>query len=153
VYGQIYIDQATLTQAQWKEIGVTANDKLAPYAQYIGTTYQGNYEAVAHSPRAIFYHMDYLSERLYTSPSGQRGRINLSYVNNPQLNQLLEKQRGQYNQAERKATIKEIETICAEQYYIPFSTITRTIFWDHDIENRLKTHFAGIFLLRAWRER
>jgi ABC-type transport system substrate-binding protein len=153
-YGQTYLDEATLTQAQWKEIGVTANDKQIPYAQFISTAYQGNFEGISHNSRAISYFMDYLSEWLFTSSSGQRGRLNLSWVNNPQLNQLLDKQRGQLNVSERKATIKEIEALVAEeQYYIPFSTITRTIFWDANIENfRPKTHFAGVYPLKSWRE-
>ena len=155
VYTQAYVDMATLTQAQWKEIGVNAVDKQAPYAQYIGTTYQGQYEGVAHSPRAIFYFMDYLSERLYWSAAGQRGRINLSYVNNPQLNQLLDKQRGQFNEAERKATVREIESICAEaQFEIYFSTNTYGYFWDPDIENyRPRSFFSYVFPVCAWRER
>ena len=155
VYQQSYVDIATLTQAQWKEIGVTAVDRPAPYAQYISTTYQGNYEGIGHSPRAVFYFMDYLSERLYTAPSGQRGRINLSYVNNPQLNQLLDKQRGQFEVAERKKTVTEIESICAEeQYEIYFSTDTRTYFWDPDIENlRPRSFYPYVFPVRAWRER
>jgi ABC-type transport system substrate-binding protein len=99
--------------------------------------------------------MDYLSERLYTSPSGQRGRLNLSYVNNPQLNQLLEKQRSQFNETERKATVREIETICAEeQYEIYYSTSTYGYFWDPDIENyRPRSFFPYVFPVRAWRER
>ena len=99
--------------------------------------------------------MDYLSERLYTAPSGQRGRINLSYVNNPQLNQLLDKQRGQFDIAERKKTVTEIESICAEeQYEIYFSTDTRTYFWDADIENfRPRSFYPYVFPVRAWRER
>ena len=155
VYTQPYVDTATLTQAQWKEIGVNVVDKQQPYAQYIASTYQGQYEGVGHSPRSVFYLMAYLSERLYTSSSGQRGRINLSYVNNPQLNQLLDKQRGQFDVAERKKSVTEIETICAEeQYEIYYSTDTRTYFWDPDIENYRPTHwYPFVFPIRAWRER
>jgi ABC-type transport system substrate-binding protein len=155
VYTQAYVDTATLTQQMWKQIGINVVDKQAPYAQYISTTYQGQYEGVGHSPRAVPYYIDYLHERLYMSSSGQRGRINLSYVNNPQLNQLLDKQRGQMNVNERKATIREIETICAEeQYEIYFSTDTRTYFWDRDIENYRPTlFFPYTHVMKAWRDR
>jgi ABC-type transport system substrate-binding protein len=155
VYTQAYVDTATLTQAQWKQIGVNVVDKQAPYAQYISTTYQGNYEGVGHSPRAVTYFMDYLAERLYWSSSGQRARINLSYVNNPQLNSLLDKQRAQFNVNERKATVREIETICAEeQYEIYFSTDTRTYFWDKDIENyRPTAFFPYTHVMKTWRDR
>jgi len=158
VYGQGYVDTATLTQAQWKEAGVTASDKQEPYAQYIGTTYQGNYEGVGHSTRAVLDKIDYLSERLSWDTSkgaAGRARINLSYVNSPQLNQLLDKQRGQFDLAERKKTVTEIETICAEeQYEIYFSTETRAFFWDPDIENfRPRQFYPYIYPVKAWRER
>jgi ABC-type transport system substrate-binding protein len=155
VYTQAYVDTATLTQAQWKQIGVTAVDKQAPYAQYISTTYQGQYEGIGHSPRAIFYFIDYLSERLEIDSSGKRGRINLSYVNNAQLNQLLAKQRGQFNTNERKVTVKEIETICAEeQYEIYWSTDTRTYFWDKDIQNyRPTAWFPYTHVMKTWRDK
>ncbi len=154
VYTQAYVDTATLTQAHWKEIGVTANDKQAPYAQYISTTYQGNYEGIGHSPRAVFDKMDFLSERLYMSAAGQRGRINLSYINNAQLNTLLDKQRGQFDVEARKATVKEIESICAEeQYEIYFSTDTRTYFWDSKIENyRPTSFFPYTHVMKTWRD-
>jgi peptide/nickel transport system substrate-binding protein len=153
VYTQAYVDLATLTQAQWREIGVTARDMQAPYSQYISTTYQGQYDGVGHSPRAIPYFIDYLSERLYWGGSAGRARINLSYVNNPQLNQLLDKQRGQFDVNERKATIREIESICAEeQYEVYWSTDTRTYFWDPSVQNyRPSAFFPYTHLMKAWK--
>lgn len=157
VYTQAYVDTATLAQAQLKEIGLNIQDRQAPYAQYISTTYQGQYEGMGHSPRAVPYWIDYLTERLYwdtaRGPAG-RARINLSYVQNPQLNQLLDKQRGQFNVNERKATIREIETICAEeQYEIYFSTDTRTYFWDPKVTNyRPTAFFPYTHLMKTWKE-
>lgn len=155
VYTQAYVDTATLTQAQWKEIGVNVIDRQQPYAQYISTTYQGQYEGVGHSPRAVPYYMDYLTERLYMEPGGKRARINLSYVNNTQLNSLLDKQRAEFDINERKKLIREIETICAEeQYEIYFSTDTRSYFWDPAIENyRPTAWFPYTHVMKAWRER
>jgi ABC-type transport system substrate-binding protein len=157
VYTQAYVDTSTLAQAQLKEIGITIEDRQAPYAQYISTTYQGQYEGLGHSPRAVPYWMDYLTERLYwdtaKGPAG-RARINLSYVQNPQLNQLLDKQRGQFDVNERKATIKEIESICAEeQYEIYFSTDTRTYFWDPKVTNyRPTSWFPYTHLMKTWKD-
>jgi peptide/nickel transport system substrate-binding protein len=157
VYTQAYVDTSTITQSQLKEIGVNIKDQQAPYSQYISTTYQGQYEGMGHSPRAVPYWMDYLTERLYwdeaKGPQG-RGRINLSYVKNPQLNMLLDKQRGQFNVNERKATIQEIESICAEeQYEIYFSTDTRTYFWDPKVTNyRPTAWFPYTHLMRVWKE-
>jgi peptide/nickel transport system substrate-binding protein len=154
VYTQAYVDTSTLTQAQLKQIGINITDKQAPYAQYISTTYQGQYEGMGHSPRAVFYFLDYLSERL-SFKDGKRGRINLSYVNNPTLEALLDKQRGQFTLQERLATIKDIETLVAEeQYEIYWSTDTRTYFWDADITNyRPTAWFPYTHLMKAWRDK
>lgn len=151
VYTQAYVDTATLTQAQWKEIGVNVTDKQAPYAQYISTTYQGMYEGIGHSPRAVPYYIDSITDRFFWGPNG-RARINLSYINNPQLNMLLDKQRGQYNEAERKKTIQEIESLIAEeQYEIYFSTDTRTYFWQPQLSNyRPSAFFPYTHLMKSW---
>jgi hypothetical protein len=53
-----------------------------------GTTRMG------HSPRAVAYWLDYITERFTMKP--KRGRINLSYVNDPKLEALMDKQRGQF---------------------------------------------------------
>ena len=63
-------------------------------------------------------------------------------MNNPQLNQLLDKQRAQFDINERKTTIREIESICAEeQYGIYFSTDTHTCLWNHDIQHYRPSRF------------
>ena len=154
IYTQAYVDLSTLTQAQWKEIGVTVTDKQAPYAQYISTTYQGQYEGIGHSPRGVPYFLDHLTEQFYWGPNG-RARINLSYVNNPQLNQLLDKQRGQFDLAERKKTFTEIESLLAEeQYQIYWSTDTRTSFWNPAVQNYRPTAFnIYIPIMKAWLDR
>jgi peptide/nickel transport system substrate-binding protein len=90
-YTQAYVDTATLTEAQWKDIGVTVKDNQQPYATYISTTYAGNYDGIGHSPRAVPTYQDSLSDRLYWDKTTGRARINLSYVNDPDLNALLDK--------------------------------------------------------------
>jgi len=153
IYTQAYVDVATLSQAQLKEIGINIKDQVAPYAQYISTTYQGQYEGMGHSPRAIPYWLDFVTERFTMKP--QRGRINLSYVNDPKLEALLDKQRGQYKLEERLQTVKQIEELVAEeQYEIFFSTDTRTYFWDKDIMNyRPTAWFPYTHLMKAWRDK
>ena len=155
VYTQAYVDTATLTQAQWKEVGINIKDQQAPYATYISTTYQGQYEGIGHSPRAVPYYIDSVSDRFYWSSDGKRARINLSYVNNPQLNQLLDKQRGQYNEAERKGTVKELEDLISEeQWEIYFSTDTRTYFWTPEVTNyRPTSFFPYTHLMKLWKDK
>ena len=153
-YGQEYLDTATLTQNQLKEVGFNIKDNPQPYlTQYIPTTYQGNYEGMGHSPRAIAYWLDYVTERFTMKP--KRGRINLSYVNDSNLEALLDKQRQQFKMEERLQTVKQIEELVAEeQYEIYFSTDTRTYFWDPAIQNyRPTAWFPYTHLMKAWRDR
>ncbi|MGE5595270.1 MAG: ABC transporter substrate-binding protein [Hyphomicrobiales bacterium] len=151
-YGQEYLDTATLIQNQLKELDIHITDNTQPYSQYISTTYQGNYEGMGHSPRAIAYWLDYITERFTMKP--KRGRINLSYVNDPALETLMDKQRSQFNMEERLQTVRQIEELVAEeQYEIYLSTDTRTYFWDPKIENyRPTAWFPYTHIMKAWRE-
>jgi ABC-type transport system substrate-binding protein len=85
----------------------------------------------------------------------KRGRINLSYVTDPTLEALMNKQRGQFKVEERLATIKDIETRVAEQQYeIYFSTDTRTYFWNPDLTNyRPTVWFPYTHLMKAWKDK
>ncbi len=155
VYTQAYVDTASLTQAGWKkDLGANITDKQQPYSQYISTTYQGNYEGVGHSPRAVPYYLDHLYEQFFMGPNNTRARINLSYVNDATLNDLLQKQRGQFDLNERKGTFKQIEDLLADQQYqIYWSTDTRTYFWNPDIENyRPTAFFPYTHLMKTWRD-
>ena len=152
IYTQAYVDTATLAQAQLKQIGLNIKDQVAPYAQYISTTYQGQYEGMGHSPRAVAYWLDYITERFTQKP--KRGRINLSYVNDSKLEDLMDKQRAQFKAEERLVTIKQIEEhVAEEQYEIYFSTDTRTYFWDNKIENyRPTAWFPYTHVMKTWRD-
>ena len=108
---------------------------------------------MGHSPRAVPYWLDYVTERFTMKPA--RGRINLSYVNDTPLEALLDKQRGQFKLEERLQTVKEIEDhVSDEQYEIYFSTDTRTYFWDKDVENyRPTAWFPYTHLMKTWRSK
>lgn len=152
-YGQEYLDTATLAQTQLKDIGINITDNSQPYTtSYLKTTYQGDYEGMGHSPRAVAYWLDYVTERFTMKP--KRGRINLSYVNDPKLETLMDKQRSQLKMEERLQTVKQIEELVAEeQYEIYFSTDTRTYFWDKDITNyRPTAWFPYTHIMKTWRD-
>jgi len=151
-YGQEYLDFATLAQAQLKEVGINITDNNQPYqTSYLTTTYQGNYEGMGHSPRAIPTTIDSITEKFTMKPA--RGRINLSYVKDDKLEALMDKQRGQLKAEERQVTIKEIEELVAEEQYEIFgSTDTRTYFWAPDIRNyRPTVWFPYTHLMKTWR--
>ncbi len=150
IYTQAYVDTSTLAQAQLRDIGINIEDRPAPYAQYISTTYQGQYEGMGHSPRAVAYWLDFVTERFTMNPA--RGRINLSYVNDPALETLMDKQRGEFDEEARLQTVAQIEELVAEeQYEIYFSTDTRTYFWDEKIRNyRPTAWFPYTHIMKTW---
>lgn len=153
-YGQEYLDTATLAQNQLKQIGINITDNNQPYTtSYLTTTYQGNYEGMGHSPRAVAYWLDYITERFTMKP--KRGRINLSWVNDTKLEDLMDKQRAQFKLEERLQTVKQIEELVAEeQYEIYFSTDTRTYFWNPDITNyRPTAWFPYTHIMKTWRDK
>jgi len=151
VYTQVYVDTATLTQAQWKDIGVKINDVQQPYPTYISTTYAGNYEGFGHSPRAVPYYQDTLSDQFYWDSAKGRARINLSYVNDPILNDLLDKQRAEFDIPARQKIISDIEALIAEQQYqIYWSTDTRTFFWNPALANISASSFFPYRYMQWW---
>jgi peptide/nickel transport system substrate-binding protein len=153
-YGPEYIETATLAQSQLKEIGINITDNSQPYqTAYLPTTYQGNYEGMGHSPRAVAYWLDFVTERFTNKP--KRGRINLSWVQDDKLETLMDKQRGQLKLEERLQTVKQIEELVAEeQYEIYFSTDTRTYFWDKDLVNyRPTAWFPYTHVMKTWRDK
>ncbi|OAI44071.1 hypothetical protein AYO38_02260 [bacterium SCGC AG-212-C10] len=152
-YGQAFADHGTLAAAQLKAIGMNVKDQPMPYAQYISSVYQGNYEGIGMAGRAIYYWMDYPTEQFTMKP--RRGRINLSYVNDAKLEDLLDKQRGQFKLEERVATVRQIEELVAEeQYQVYFSTDTRSYFWDPSLVNyRATAWYPYTHLMKGWRDK
>ena len=103
--------------------------------------------------KAVAYWLDFVTERFTNKP--KRGRINLSWVQDAKLEDLLDKQRGQLKLDERLQTVKQIEELVAEeQYEIYFSTDTRTYFWDKDIANyRPTAWFPYTHVMKTWRDK
>jgi ABC-type transport system substrate-binding protein len=93
-----------------------------------------------------------VTERFTMNP--KRGRINLSYVTDPALELLLDKQRQQLKLEERLQTVKQIEELVGEEHYeIYFSTDTRSYFWNPDIQNyRPTAWFPYTHLMKTWRD-
>ena len=152
-YSQEYLDTATLIQAQLKAINVNLTDNTQPYATYISTTYQGNYEGVGHSPRAVAYWLDYVTERFTMRP--KRGRINLSYVNDPDLEvtcSISSAPSSRWKSACRPLSrSKNASPRCSTRS--TSSTDTRTYFWDANIANyRPTAWFPYTHIMKAWRD-
>ncbi|MHB8576259.1 MAG: ABC transporter substrate-binding protein [Dehalococcoidia bacterium] len=154
-YGQEYLDEAAITIQNWKDIGINVKDNSQPYATYISTTYAGKYDGIGHSPRAVPVYPDGISDRFYWSGTTGRARINLSYVNDPILNALLDKEQATFALADRKKVFTDIETLIAEQQYeIYYSTDSRTYFWNPQVQDaQPSSFFPYSYLMRWWFDR
>jgi ABC-type transport system substrate-binding protein len=98
----------------------------------------GNFNMMAHGPNQQNIVLGQYVKNVYWSPpEGVKPPTqNAGHVNDPRMSQLLEKQIGQFNLEERKATFREIEEIMAEeQYRIILSTYTQTWFADPSVKN------------------
>ncbi len=139
---------------QLKAAGFNIKEIAMPYAQYIaagtGVYFGGQYNHMGQTPRAVPYLVDHVTHKT-SFKNGKRGRINQSYINDPALAALLDKQRSQFAQAERVATIKQIEDMAAENQWEVFSTDTRTYFWDKEVANyRDAAFFPYTHVMKAW---
>jgi peptide/nickel transport system substrate-binding protein len=155
IYTQAYLDTASLAIANLKAVGFNIKEIATPYAQYIaagtGVYFGGQYNHMGLTPRAVPYLVDHVTDKM-SFKDGKRGRINQSYVNDPALEALLDKQRTQFNKVERLATVKQIEDMAAlNQWEVFFSTDTRTYFWDKEVANyRDSAFFPYTHVMKAW---
>jgi peptide/nickel transport system substrate-binding protein len=143
--GQVPVDSATLTQAHWRQAGV-ANVTL--YSQNIGqsasTIQIGAWDGAYLFQNAIFSDPGtYTYRGLWSPPEGPKVPTNnYGYVNNPELNSVLEKQLGQFNHEERKQTLRRVEDIVSDEMYRIFhSTYSLNYFADPNVKNIVVPYF------------
>ena len=142
VLGQKHVDQINLIEGQWRQAGIfDAKDVELSYAQAGNTIAVGNYDAIHWYPNTVATNPDIgitLRNQLYWPPEGIKGppTQNTSYINDPQLSALAEKQLGQFDKQERIQTFRQMEDILAEQQYrIACITNTSTWFGDPSVRN------------------
>jgi ABC-type transport system substrate-binding protein len=142
VIGQKFVDGATLIQTSWRNAGlVNSKDQELTFAQVAGTLNTGNYEHLYWGANTVAYQPAMgiiLKNQLWSPPEGPKAAptINVGYVSNARLNELLEKQLGQKVKEERVQSLRAIEEIMAEeQYRLGSHTATTNWFADPSIKN------------------
>jgi peptide/nickel transport system substrate-binding protein len=125
-YGQIWVQQVELVAAQLKKAGIDATIKMQEYAAYIGTTFKGQFPA----GNTMVFGL----ETPFTEPHdflfqmhNPKGIRNHAGVNDPKLNEMLDKQAKTLDKADRKKQIFDIQRYLGEQmYYAPNAASMRT---------------------------
>lgn len=115
-YGQIWVQAVELMLANLKSAGFNVTLKMQEYAAYIGTTFRGQFEGgLVYGLETPFTEPHEFLFNMY-HPKGTR---NHAGVNDPKLNEMIEKQMRTLDRAERKKQIFEIQRYLAEQMYYP----------------------------------
>jgi len=143
VVGQKFVDNITLIEAQWRNAGIAdVKDGEQTFGQAAATSGIGNYSDAYWATNTVGYNMEAIGLSLKTTffspPEGIKGppTLDTGYVNDPQLNALLEKQIGQLNKDERTQSFRQIEDIFAEQQYrIVGVTTSYNFFGDPAVQN------------------
>ena len=111
-------------------------------------TYLGKYDGIGYEPVAPPVATSvYLHDFFYTNGAGVNGLRNNGPINDPQLNELIDKQAQEFNADTRKQYFHQIEDTVAEaQYYICCSTFPLGFFWDPSLQNaRLSAYKTGSY--------
>lgn len=115
-YGQATFDRGQLAADLMKQIGI--NLKLNPkeYGDWLATGHAGIYDEFAFGPLTPLVAIDDWLWGLHHTQS----ITNKAHSNFPDVDALLDKQRGMYNEAERKKVVADIQKLVAKYLYYIF---------------------------------
>ncbi|MCX6022412.1 MAG: ABC transporter substrate-binding protein, partial [Chloroflexi bacterium] len=149
-FGEFYVKQAEMIQSYLKQVNVTAPlVMLADQAQWIdGILGRGEFECMAVGPQPGQNEADlYLSTNLHS-----KGSRNISKVNDPKLDQLIEMQSHEISVDRRKATLLDIQRMILENMYV--MTIrggtTTQLLWPYVNNYSTGADRAGRFYRSMW---
>ena len=122
-YGQATFDRGQLSTDLMKQIGVNLRMNPKEYGDWLATGHAGNYDSFAFGPLTPLVAIDDWLWGMHHTDS----ITNKAHSNFPDLDALLDKQRGMYNEAERKKVVADIQRLTAKHLlYIfppaPFTT-------------------------------
>lgn len=115
-FGESYIKQGELIQSYLKQININAPlVMLGEQAQWVeGILGRGDFECMATGPQPGQNEADlYLSSNLHS-----KGSRNISKVNDPKLDQLIEAQSREINPEKRKAVLLDIQRMILDNMYV-----------------------------------
>ena len=142
VVGQGVVDLNTLISTQWRTAGFANSDDVPlTFPQFASSVAIGNFEGWFVGPSGGG-HLEpgfgnAYRNALFSPPGGIEGRSpNNGHINDPRLNELVEKQLGQFDWTERRETFREMEDIMSEeQYKISLNTFSNNFFADPSLRN------------------
>jgi peptide/nickel transport system substrate-binding protein len=152
-YGStVLIDQSQLLLKYLKDVGIEAKLDQKEYGAYISTCFYGNFPSMAYGPQTPFLEPDtFLYGQYY--PGQPR---NQSHINDPQVADMLVRQRRTADPAKRREVIYEIQRYLArQQYYVQMPSGVYIAVWDAALKNYGPNlgYDQGGRLMAAWLDR
>jgi peptide/nickel transport system substrate-binding protein len=151
-YGATFNSSLELIVKQLKDAGIEATLTPQDYAAYISTTYLGKFDAGSmvfgletpvQEPHLYFFNM--------YSPKGAR---NHGGVNDPALNDMIDKEQRTLDKADRKKQIDDIQRYLAEKmYYVPYTVNINTAAgqtWLKGYYPQSDYGYGGEWVPKAW---
>lgn len=128
VYGQTYQSALERAIGDFKEVGLTVEPESIEYGQWISSVYRGQYD---------FNDLLWGFIRVYSDPEPflwfwlhPEGITNQSRVNDPEITELLVKQRSILDVDERWEVLADIQRMAADKmYYIGRTTAVTNFVW------------------------
>jgi peptide/nickel transport system substrate-binding protein len=126
-YGQPFVQRTELVQSYLRSGGIQANIKMQEYSVYITTTRLGKFEGGNVLVFGLLGNFNEPHEFLFLQyhPKGPR---NVGSLNDPKLNDMIDKQARTMDKVDRKQQIYDIQRYLAEQmYYVPTASGFRSM--------------------------
>jgi peptide/nickel transport system substrate-binding protein len=115
-YGQATFDRGQLAADLMKQVGINLKMNPKEYGDWLATGHAGIYDEFAFGPLTPLVAIDDWLWGLHHSDS----ITNKAHSNFADVDALLDKQRGMYNEAERKKTVADIQRLVAKYVYYVF---------------------------------
>src|SRR5688572_16857688 len=152
-YGStVLVDQSQIVLKNLKDVGINATLDQKEYGAYISTCFYGQFPSGAFGPQTPFLEPDTFLYGQYF-PGQPR---NQSHINDPQVADLLVRQRRTFDVAKRREVIFEIQKYLArQQYYVQLPSAVYVAVWDAALKNygpNVGYDYGGR-LLAAWLDR
>ncbi|HXH81348.1 MAG TPA: ABC transporter substrate-binding protein [Candidatus Tectomicrobia bacterium] len=152
-YGStVLVDSMQLILKYLKDVGIDAKLDQKEYGAYISTCFYGNFPSMTYGPQTPFLEPDtFLYGQYY--PGEPR---NQSHINDPQVADMLIRQRRTFDPARRREIIHDIQRYLAnQQYYVQTASGVYIAVWDAALKNygpNVGYDYGGR-LMAAWLDR
>lgn len=115
-YGQATFDRGQLAADLMKQIGITLSMNPKEYGDWLATGHAGIYDSFAFGPLTPLVAIDDWLWGLHHTKS----ITNKAHSNFPEIDALLDKQRGMYNEDERKKAVADVQKMVAKNLFYIF---------------------------------